>query len=245
MNTDYITYYILSAIAVLIILAVHEYSHAYAAYRLGDNTAKNLGRLTVNPIKHLDPVGALCMVVFHVGWAKPVPVNPRYFKKPKRDFALVSLAGPLSNIIMGFFAAGVYLLILKIPVSSSGFTLVLLSNTALFVYLFHSINIGIGLFNLLPIPPFDGSRLLNVVLPEKAYFGVMKYERQIYLFVLGWLLLGDFVAAALRSVPIIYSVPWLYQLVGIFSLSDILAFVISGLSSLIFKFWQLIPIFRV
>lgn len=245
MNTDLITYYVLSAIAVLIILAIHEYAHAYAAYKLGDRTAESFGRLTINPIKHIDPVGALCMLFFHVGWAKPVPVNPRNLKKPKRDFALVSLAGPLSNLVLGFSSAALYLLILKIPVTGEGFLLTFLSNIALFLYLFVTINIGLGIFNLLPIPPFDGSRLLGVILPEKAYFAVMKNERKIYLFVLLWLILGDSVTYALRSVPLIYSTPWLYYGVGIFSLSDILGFIVNGLTELIFKFWQLIPFLKI
>ena len=106
-----LAYYLLSALAVLIILAVHEYCHGYAAYKMGDNTAKNYGRLTLNPIKHLDPIGAVCMLFFHIGWAKPVPVNARNFKNPKKGFAIVALAGPIANIIMGFFSAFLYLLL--------------------------------------------------------------------------------------------------------------------------------------
>ena len=99
---------ILTAVAVLITLSIHEFSHAYAAYKLGDDTAKNLGRLSINPIKHLDPIGALCMLFFRFGWAKPVPINPRNLKKPKRDFAVSALAGPLSNLILGFIFSGVF-----------------------------------------------------------------------------------------------------------------------------------------
>ena len=165
-----IAYYTLSALAVLLILTVHEYAHAYAAYKLGDPTAKNLGRLTLNPIKHLDPMGALCMIIFHFGWAKPVPINARNFKNPKRDFALSAMAGPLSNMIFAFFSAFLYLLLLSIFKDikfNSEFTFKLAENTLLFVYIFHIINIGIGIFNLIPIPPLDGSRILNVILPPK------------------------------------------------------------------------------
>ena len=102
---------ILTAVAVLITLSIHEFSHAYAAYKLGDNTAKNLGRLSINPIKHLDPIGALCMLFFRFGWAKPVPINPRNFKNPKRDFAISALAGPLSNLILGFIFSGIFIFI--------------------------------------------------------------------------------------------------------------------------------------
>ena len=100
--TQSIPYYILTAIAVLISLTVHEYSHGLAAYKLGDTTARDMGRLTLNPIKHIDPIGALCLLFFHVGWAKPVPINARNFRHPKRDFAITALAGPVSNLIMAF-----------------------------------------------------------------------------------------------------------------------------------------------
>ncbi len=238
-------YYLLSALAVLIALTVHEYSHGYAAYRMGDNTAKNLGRLTLNPIHHLDPIGALCMLFFHVGWAKPVPINPRNFKNPKKGFALTALAGPAANIILGFFTAGLYLLVLAlfrdVTFAEKNFAYNLVSNLLQFIAIFHSINIGLGVFNLLPLPPFDGSRLLNVLLPERIYFGIMKYERQIYFGVLGWLLLGDFVKRALLAIPLISGSPVLSFIAGIFSLSDILSAAIGALSSLTIKFWQLIP----
>ena len=99
-SINYFVYYLFSAIIVMIALSVHEFSHAFAANRVGDPTAKNLGRMTINPIKHLDPIGALCLLFFHFGWARPVPINPRNFKNPKRGFAISSLAGPISNIIL-------------------------------------------------------------------------------------------------------------------------------------------------
>ena len=101
-------YYILSALAALVALTVHEYSHAYAAYKLGDDTAKNFGRLTLNPIKHIDPLGAICMIFLRVGWAKPVPINMRNFKEPRRGFAITALAGPASNLVMAFASALLY-----------------------------------------------------------------------------------------------------------------------------------------
>ena len=101
---------ILSALAVLITLSIHEYAHAYAAHKLGDDTAKNMGRLTLNPLKHLDPIGAICMLLFRIGWAKPVPINARNFKDPKKGFALSALAGPLVNLIIAFLFSGIYLL---------------------------------------------------------------------------------------------------------------------------------------
>lgn len=244
-----ISYYVLSALAVLIILAIHEYSHAYIAYKLGDNTAKSCGRLTLNPLKHLDPIGAVCMILFHIGWAKPVPVNARNFKSPKKDFAKVAVAGPLSNIIMAFFSAFLYLLIFAIfkdkPFEEGDFGLKLLENTLLFISLFHTINVGLGIFNLLPIPPFDGSRILNVILPEKAYFKVMKHERKIYLGVLIWLLMGDSVASAVRMLPFVQSSSLLYTAAGIFSLSGMLSTAIGFISNLMMNFWQLIPFLKI
>ena len=241
---DNLIYYILSALAVLIILTVHEYSHGYAAYKLGDNTARNMGRLSLNPIKHLDPAGAVCMILFHFGWAKPVPINPRNFKNPKRDFAITALAGPLSNLLLAFFSAFLYLLLgaaLKDVTFQSKFVYSLLSNLLLFVYLFHIINIGIGIFNLIPIPPLDGSRILNVVLPPRIYFGIMKHEQKIYWGLVCWLVFGTYVARALLSVPIVANTPALSFIAGLFSLSDILGTAFSALSNLMIKFWQLIP----
>ena len=243
---DRLVYYLLSAVAALIALTVHEYCHGYAAYRLGDNTAKNMGRLTLNPIKHIDPYGAICMVLFHVGWAKPVPVNARNFKDPKKGFAITAAAGPASNLILGFFSALIYLvvfaLVKDLTFTSKTFGYLFISNTLSFLYIFHSINIGLGLFNLLPIPPFDGSRLLNVFLPPKTYFAIMKYEKQIYIGVLVWLLLGDYVAGFIRN---IVGGGILYWLAGIFSLSGMLSTVIGWVSDLMMGFWQLIPFLKI
>ena len=238
-------YYLLSAIAALIALTVHEYCHGYAAYKLGDDTAKSFGRLTLNPLKHLDPYGAICMVLFHIGWAKPVPINARNFKNPKRDFAITAVAGPASNLILGFVSALIYLVVFAcvkdMTFPSANFTYHLINNLLNFIYVFHSINVGLGLFNLLPIPPFDGSRLLNVFLPEKIYFEIMKYERYIYYSVLAWLFLGHYVTDLLRSIPIIASNSALYFVSGIFSLSGVLSNVIAGVSNLMFSFWELFP----
>ncbi len=239
---------VLSALAVLITLTVHEYAHGYAAYRLGDGTARAFGRLSLNPIKHLDPVGAICLLFFHFGWAKPVPINPRNFKNPKRDFAISALAGPLVNIILSFISAFFYLLAAKylFPVTlGEGFVSRLAYNLILFIGLFHSINLGLGIFNLIPIPPLDGSRILTAILPPKLYFGIMKYERKIYLVLLLWLLLGGYVKNILLSFSFIAASPVLSAIAGVFSLSGMLSSLIGALSSLMLDFWQLIPFLKI
>lgn len=239
--------YALSAVAALIILTIHEYAHASTAYKLGDDTARNLGRLSLNPIKHLDPFGAICMVLFHFGWAKPVPINARNFKKPKRDFAIVALAGPAINLICAFVSAFLYLLafaLLKDVEFKSKLLLSIANNSLLFIYLFHIINVGIGIFNLIPIPPLDGSRILNVILPTKTYFKIMKYERNIYFAVIGWLLLGDYVKHALLAIPFVSTSPILSFIAGIFSLTDILGTIFHLISNAMLDFWQLIPFLK-
>ena len=197
-----ISYYALSALAVLLILTIHEFAHGFVAYKLGDDTAKNLGRLSLNPLRHLDPFGALSMILFHFGWAKPVPINPYNFKKPKRDFALVALAGPFANLICAFFSAFLCLLFEKIFIGvtfENEFLFLFISNVINFLYIFHIINISLAIFNLIPIPPLDGSRLLGAVLPSKAYFAFMKYERIFYWGIVIWLLGGSLVSNFLLS----------------------------------------------
>ena len=155
---------LLSVVATFVALCVHEYAHAFAAYKLGDDTAEKRGRLSLNPLNHIDPIGAISMILFRFGWAKPVPIDPRNFKKPKRDFAIVALSGPLSNIILAFISTLLFLVFYKLlPGAPSGtFNFSVLYYTCLFFSIFSSLNVGLGVFNLIPLPPFDGSRILNV-----------------------------------------------------------------------------------
>ena len=244
LNTQYFIQLLFSAIAALISLSIHEFSHAFAAHKLGDPTAKSLGRLSLNPLKHLDPIGALCMVFFRFGWAKPVPISPRYFKNPKRDFAITALAGPLSNLITAVFSALLYLILyasLRNVSFPTELALAIAQNTLDFIYVLHIVNVGLAIFNLIPVPPLDGSRILNVVLPPKTYFKIMRYERTIYYVLIGWLLLGDAASRYLLSLPIVSSNAVLSAVATYVSLSNILGVLINGLSNAIFSVFELIP----
>lgn len=187
---SFIIQLLLSLPIVLLSLSLHEMAHGYVADKLGDPTAKNLGRLTLNPIKHLDPIGFICMLLFGFGWAKAVPINTRYFKKPRRDMAISAAAGPISNVILAFIFAILlkifYLLLPSLPLNNSELIFIIY----LFLTLGIRLNITLAVFNLLPVPPLDGSRILYVFLPPKYYFGVMKYERYISLGIMLLLLLG-------------------------------------------------------
>ena len=182
---EWLIEFMLSLPAILIALSVHECAHAWAAYKLGDPTAKNFGRLTINPLKHLDPLGVLCMIVARFGWARPVPVNSRNLKNPKRDMVLVSLAGPAANIVLAFIGLlvlrilQVFLLPALSPVSLGSFGTGAIVMLLEFLVLFCMLNAGLAIFNLLPIPPLDGSHLLALILPSRIYFKYVQYERYI------------------------------------------------------------------
>lgn len=183
--------FLLNIVIVLFALTVHEVSHGYVAYKLGDPTARNLGRLTLNPMRHLDPIGALAMLLFGFGWAKPVPINSRYFKNPRWGMALTAAAGPASNLLLAF--ANVLVLRLAFLLFGAQFgSTPLFSIFISFIMSAAYLNIALAIFNLLPIPPFDGSRIFYVFLPPKLYFGVMKYERLIMIGVLVLMMFGAF-----------------------------------------------------
>lgn len=160
-------------ISILIAISVHEAAHGWMAARLGDPTAHNAGRLTLNPLAHIDLMGALMFLVVGFGWAKPVPVNPMYFSHPKRDTALVSLAGPLSNLLLGSLSFFGLMALLHGQVSASSFALLTVGTersviSQLFLQILGSsvfINFGLMAFNLLPIAPLDGSKILHIFIP--------------------------------------------------------------------------------
>lgn len=163
--------------AALIAIIFHELSHGFVAYLFGDRTAKERGRLSLNPLRHIDVLGLLSMIVFGFGWAKPVPVNPYYFKNKKLGMVLVSIAGPLSNMIMAFISLLVARLVLTFFVPSTTFWIYAEMLICEFLYCFAVLNIGLAVFNLIPIPPLDGSKILFSVLPRSAYGFLLQYER--------------------------------------------------------------------
>ena len=172
--------------AVLLCLTVHETCHGQAAYALGDPTAKSMHRLSLNPLHHIDWFGLAMMFAAGFGWAKPVPVDPRYFKKPKQGMAVTALAGPVSN----FLLAVLLILISKAIYLYAPYTAVWDAVFTFCLYTAAPLSIGLGLFNLLPIPPLDGSKVLGVLLPDEAYSKLMRYERYGILLLLALSLLG-------------------------------------------------------
>lgn len=163
--------------AVFIGFSFHEYGHALVAYMMGDNTAKNTGRLTLDPMAHVDPMGLLMLILFKFGWAKPVPINPSNFKKRKQGITLVSLAGPFMNFLIAIVTLLIYvLLFFKLGLES-----IVLNRVIINIYF---INIGLGVFNLIPLPPLDGSKILAGILPSKVEYRFYKYEQYSYLLLL-------------------------------------------------------------
>ncbi len=183
-STERITEILIHGIILLIAFPIHECSHALVAKWLGDDTAEKQGRITLNPLKHLDLWGTILMLFAGFGWARPVPINPNKFKKRKLGMALSSLAGPVSNLILAYIAMILSKILLYTETSEE--LSIICINAML-------INVGLAVFNLIPVPPLDGSRIMLLILPEKLYFKVMKYENVIFiiLFAIIWLGLLD------------------------------------------------------
>ena len=193
-------------IAVFLCLTVHETCHGLAAYALGDPTAKREHRLSLNPLHHIDWVGLACMLLLGFGWAKPVPVDMRYFKKPKQGMALTALAGPVSNFVLA---------VLALFCAKPFFTLTggAYRSELLFNFLITTayLSVGLGLFNLIPISPLDGSKVLFAFLPDRAYETLMRYEKygMVVLLVLVWLGVGDSVLSTAIDGVFAFLVNWI------------------------------------
>lgn len=189
---------LLRVVAVLLCIIIHEFSHGLAAYLLGDPTAKAQKRLSLNPLRHIDPFGALMMLLVGFGWAKPVPVDMRYFKRPKIGMAVTALAGPLSNFLLAYFMYVLAFFVLGVSGAEvSGFQWGLID----FFSLTASLSIGLCVFNLIPFPPLDGSKVLGALLPDRIYYKILRYEfaGTFVLMALLWLGILDGPLYAVRS----------------------------------------------
>jgi Zn-dependent protease len=193
---------ILSAPAILFALTIHEFSHGYVAWRLGDPTAKMMGRLTLNPLKHLDPIGTIALFLFGFGWAKPVPIDPRNFQHPTRDMAISSLAGPAANLLTAAVSGLVLRAFYLFPVGEFALRI---------TWPFLVFNLVLCFFNLLPIPPLDGSRLLYHLLPPNLAAGFARLERYGFIILIGIMLVSD-----LAGIPLLQL--YITPLIRVFSL---------------------------
>jgi Zn-dependent protease len=178
-------------VVLLTAFPIHEYAHGWMAYKLGDDTAYYQGRLSLNPLRHLDLIGTICMLLCGFGWAKPVPVNPVRFNRKvsmKTGMALVALAGPLSNIIIGFIAYVLYKILFYSSFMAESEYLMFLANV---FSIMCSVNLGLAAFNLLPVPPLDGSRIFFSIVPERFYWKIMRYEQYIRIGLLALIFFGS------------------------------------------------------
>lgn len=178
-GVEKLLYLLILVFCVLLSLTVHELCHGLAAYWMGDKTAKSSGRLSMNPLHHLEPMGALCLFLFGFGWARPVPVNPWNFKHKKAGMVLTSLAGPISNFLLAFVAQLGTVLLFQVLYTTGEVTVGyrLAEVCHMICYYLVVINLGLGIFNLIPVPPLDGSKVLTAILPARLYFWLMQWER--------------------------------------------------------------------
>lgn len=184
-----ISQWIIKIPVLLFAITIHEYAHGRAALAMGDPTARDLGRLSFNPLPHIDPLGAICLFLFQFGWAKPVPINPRYFRNIRKDTIIVSLAGPLSNLALAF-VAGLFIRFFFLPLETyCEFLLYLLL-----------MNIGLAIFNLLPLPPLDGAHVLENLLSPQAAQSFRQFGRYSPFILLAIIFLDNFAGANILGI---------------------------------------------
>jgi Zn-dependent protease len=176
---------------VLISLTVHEFAHGWVSSKLGDPTPRRSGRLTLNPFAHLDVIGTLLMIVTGFGWARPVPVNPQYYKNYKKGMMLTAAAGPLANLLLAVIGMIIYYMVLIISVKL-GPDLQIFYTIEMFAYMFVYVNLCFMIFNIIPIPPLDGSKILGIFLPNGAYYKMLQYDRYFMLLIMLLSLTGAF-----------------------------------------------------
>ena len=193
---EIITYVISCLVVIFITLPIHELAHGFVANKLGDPTARYLGRLTFNPLAHVDYIGAFSIIVFGFGWAKAVPVNMGNFKNPRRDMAITALAGPVSNLLMALVCN----IIVCLFVYVIGFKSIVLYYIVMFFNYISQISVSLAVFNLIPIPPLDGSRIISAFLPPRIYYNLMRYERYFFM------ILIVLMASDVLAVPLSYAI---------------------------------------
>ena len=193
---EIITYVISCLVVIFITLPIHELAHGFVANKLGDPTARYQGRLTFNPLAHVDYIGAFSIIVFGFGWAKAVPVNMGNFKNPRRDMAITALAGPVSNLLMALVCN----IIVCLFVYVIGFKSIVLYYIVMFFNYISQISVSLAVFNLIPIPPLDGSRIISAFLPPRIYYNLMRYERYFFM------ILIVLMASDVLALPLSYAI---------------------------------------
>ncbi|MEF2145316.1 MAG: site-2 protease family protein [Desulfovibrionaceae bacterium] len=213
---DYALRISIIALPLLVALTFHEAAHGLVAYLLGDPTAKRMGRLTLNPLKHLDPLGTLIFFIANIGWAKPVPVNPNYFRQPRRDMLLVALAGPGVNILLALVFAALFHMVGSLDMPEQGslaynvlVPVLLICQTGVFV------NLILAIFNLLPVPPLDGSNILAWLLPPRLAIQYMALARYGFFIILGLAVLAHFFNVSILGSILLPPVEFAADLLGV------------------------------